>query len=393
MKRILVVLLLITILFSGCVFSEKKTDESPVTIPNKEMIGVWINYNEISELVKNSDSQDDLYININSMLKEFSAFSINTIFLHCRAFDDSFYKSEIFPPSKYCIDSDGKLKYDVLDAFIKCAEKYNMSIHAWINPYRIRNDKNIQEIDKKTLAGEWCTDNTDQRLIVTENCIYYNPASVEVQKYILSGVKEILTNYSVCGIHIDDYFYPSVDVKIDNRIYADYLSNGGKLSLFDFRRENVNTLVSGIYSLVKSYNENIIFSVSPAADVYADCNTHYADVKLWASQNGYVDYLIPQIYFGFEHETMPFNDLLDEWKTLNNDNVKVVIGLGIYKSGKVDIYAKSGENEWIENSDIIKRQITEIKNNNLDGYVYFSSKYLLNNFNNVLENEKNNIIF
>ena len=392
LKKILALVLTIIFIFSGCEKTTKENTEMPQA-PNKNIIGVWINYNEIQNLIKDCDNQTQLNKKIISMLNEFTKYNINTIFLHSRAFDDCFYSSKIYPPSEYCVNYNNELKFDILQSFIDCSKDFNIEIHAWVNPYRIRKDNKTDLINKNTLAGELYTQNfQDQRLIITENSIFYNPAYIEVQKYVLSGIKEILDNYNVDGIHIDDYFYPTINETIDTEIYNDYIKNGGKLSLEDFRRQNVNSLISSIYSLVKSYNQDLCFSISPSADIDADFNSHYADVKLWASQNGYADYLIPQIYFGFQHETMPFEPVLNDWLQLKTDNTKIAIGLSIYKSGMIDSYAKSGSSEWLDNTDILKRQISIINNNEkLNGYVYYSCDYLLNDFNDNLTQEKLNI--
>ena len=393
MKKFLALILIVIFMFSSC---EKSTKENAVTpqSSNENIIGVWINYNEIQNFTNDCDNQTQLNEKIISMLNEFRKYNINTIFLHLRAFDDCFYSSKIYPPSEYCVNDNNELKFDILQSFIDCSKDFNIEIHAWVNPYRIRKDNKTDLINKNTLAGRWYAENpNDQRLIITENNIFYNPAYIEVQKYVLSGIKEILDNYSVGGIHIDDYFYPTTSEKIDTEIYNDYIENGGTLSLADFRRQNINTLMTSIYSLVKSYNKDLCFSISPSADIDADFNSHYADVKLWALEKGYADYLIPQIYFGFQHETMPFETILNEWLKLKTDNSKISIGLSIYKSGKIDNYAKSGSNEWLDNTNILKRQISIINNNeNLNGYVYYSCEYLLNDFNENLKQEKLNII-
>lgn len=391
MKKFLALVLTIIFIFSGCEKTTKENTEMPQA-SNENIIGAWINYNEIQNFTNDCDNQTQLNEKIISMLNEFTKYNINTIFLHSRAFDDCFYSSKIYPPSKYCVNNN-ELKFDILQSFIDCSKDFNIEIHAWVNPYRIRKDNKTDLISKNTLAGGWYAQNPeDQKLIITDSSIFYNPAYVEVQKYVLSGIKEILDNYNVDGIHIDDYFYPTTSAKIDTEIYNDYVENGGTLSLADFRRQNVNSLISSIYSLVKSYNQDLCFSISPSADIDADFNSHYADVKLWASQNGYADYLIPQIYFGFQHETMPFESVLNDWLQLKTDNTKIAIGLSIYKSGMIDSYAKSGSSEWLDNTDILKRQISIINNNEkLNGYVYYSCDYLLNDFNDNLKQEKLNI--
>ena len=118
-----------------------------------------------------------------------------------------------------------------------------------------------------------------------------------------------------------------------------------------------------------------------------------ADVELWASKKGYTDCIIPQIYFGFEHETMPFNEVLTKWCEIKTDKVEIAIGIPLYKSGQKDIFAESGENEWIEKTNIISGMIKTIDNIKLlDGYVYYSLDYLIYDLNTHLEEEKKNII-
>ena len=393
MKKFFALILTIIFVFSGC--EKTKEENQNIDKPqNDNIIGVWINYKEIHSIINECENKSQLNNKITPMLNEFQKYNINTIYLHSRAFDDCFYNSEIFPPSEYCINENNELKFDVLQSFIDCSKEYNIEVHAWINPYRIRKDNKTELINKNTLAGKWYSENPDdQRLIITENSIFYNPSYIEVQKYVLSGIKEILENYDVDGIHIDDYFYPTTSETIDTEIYNEYTKNGGSLSLDDFRRQNVNSLVTSIYSLVKAYSNDLAFSISPSADIDADYNSHYADVKLWASQKGYADYIIPQIYFGFQHETMPFEMVLNEWTNLKTENTKIAIGLSAYKSGESDSFAKSGSNEWIENTDILKRQIQLINNmDTLNGYSFYSSSFLINDYNKNLKQEKLNII-
>lgn len=391
MKKFILVLLAVIMLFSSCTFTvETKEDK---TENNQKFVGVWFTYNEIKDLCNNCNSEVELKEHINEIFTEIKKYKVNNIFLHVRAFDDCFYKSSIFCVSDYCKDNDGNLKFDILYHFIKAAKEFNISVHAWLNPYRIRNDIQIDKISKTSYARKLLDENgNDERIIVTDNSIYYNPSYPDVQNYVLNGIREILENYEVNGIHIDDYFYPTTTEEIDKNIYNDYLNSGGTFKLADFRRNAVNTLISSIYSLVKSYNDDILVSISPSADVEKNYDNYYADVTLWTQNRGYADIIIPQLYYGFEHSTMPFNELLNKWMNLQSENTRIVIGLAVYKAGKEDIYAKSGSNEWLENTNIIANQINAIYNSNAYGWSYFSASYLYKYSSETLKAEKENII-
>lgn len=375
MKRILLLLLSVVVLFSSCTFTSKKQGEK--ITEKQKFIGVWFTYKEIEELCNESNSEGDLKENIKEILTELEKYKVNNMFLHTRAFDDCFYKSLIFNASDCCKDEHGKLKFDVLQCFIEVADEYDISVHAWVNPYRIRNDNNIEKIPQNSFAGEIISqDINDERIILTANSIYYNPAYPEIQKYVLNGIREILENYNIKGIHIDDYFYPTNNEEIDKSIYNDYIKKGGALSIGDFRRNAINGLISSIYSLVKSYDDNLLISISPSADIEKNYNNSYADVKFWAQNDGYADILIPQLYYGFNHSTMPFNKLLNVWMNLSNSKTKIIIGLASYKAGIEDLYAQEGRYEWVENDNIISEQINHISHADAYGWSYFSASYL-----------------
>ncbi len=392
MKKFFYLFFICLFVFSSCTNSKQNSNEEKnIDVEDKKIIATWITYQEIKELVDNSNNEKEFEFNIHEMVSTLKKYNINVIFLHVRAFDDCFYKSKIYPVSKYCANEDGSLKFDVLEKFIEICKPLGIEIHAWLNPYRIRNDNNIGKIPENTLAYKFFNEGYTEGLIVTDNNIYYNPAYVEVQKYILDGIREILDNYYVDGIHIDDYFYPNTSDVIDKNIFKKYKEMSGILSLDDYRRHSINSLIASIYSLVKNYNENICFTISPNGNIDKNYNELYADVKKWLIEDGYADYIIPQIYFGYENEDMPFKNTLTQWTSVNSS--KLIIGLGIYKSGKIDSYAKSGEQEWLNNSDIISRQIKEIINNDLKGFSLYSSSFLVKKTENqILENEKDNII-
>ena len=378
MKKILLVIMSLLLLCSCAkINSDEATKEEPTPEyaltkedSDDEVIGVWL---PIYELSGKSKTESQFKERAKEIIENCELLSVTDIFIQVRANCDSIYPSKFFPPSFY-FSSNGKLNFDALKIFLSAAHKKNIRVHAWINPYRLSSDffkeNTTPEILKKA------------DIIVAGNGKYLDPASQRVNKLVLSGIREILENYEVDGIHIDDYFYPATDEKIDENEYNEYLKSGGSLALEDFRRNTVSFLVSSIFSLVKSYGENKIFSVSPCADIDKNISTLYADVKLWCSQGGYADWIIPQIYFGFENSSMPFDKCLEKWKKLaENSSVRLLTGLAVYKAGQEDKYAGSGKNEWLESNDIIAREVEYLRKNEISGFVLFSYNYVFGNKN------------
>ena len=108
-------------------------------------------------------------------------------------------------------------------------------------------------------------------------------------------------------------------------------------------------------------------------------NNHYLDIKTILSNDGYVDYIMPQIYFGFDNSNKPFKKTLQEWNSLIKNGIKIIPALAFYKSGEYDKYAGVGEYEWITNNDIIKRQVDEIKKvSNYGGFSVFRYDSMFN---------------
>ena len=65
---------------------------------------------------------------------------------------------------------------------------------------------------------------------------------------------------------------------------ADKSSN--EISLADWRRDNVNRLVSGIYKAVKEINSDVTFGISPAGnlDNLRSDLEYYVDIDTWVSK-------------------------------------------------------------------------------------------------------------
>lgn len=357
-----------------------------------ERRAVFISYIELNEYIKDKDSETSKK-NINFILKNMNDNNFNMVILHVRPFSDAIYPSKIFPISKTVLNDEKKAPtYDVLDYFITEAHKKQIEVHAWINPYRISNETNISDITQDHPAHKFL--NTNHIKVIEGKGIFYNPASDEVKKLIIKGVKELVENYNIDGVHFDDYFYPDKTIDLDN--YQIYLAAGGKMSLDEYRLENVSSLIKDVYSMIKSVNKDVEFGISPEGNIENNYSSNYIDTKKILKTEGYVDYIMPQIYFGFENESKPFLEVVKMWNDLIKiDDIKLLPALAFYKSGQTDKYAKSGKDEWINKTDIIKRQVLASRNvSKYDGfslfrYDYIFSKdkqnnYLLEEFNNLL---------
>ena len=332
---------------------------------NKEMVGVWLTYSEISSMIL---SEKGFEAEVNSAIGNMKEAGINTLFFHTVAFCDAVYPSDIYP---FC-DALSVSQTDILKIAVDTAHKNGIKIHAWINPYRVStktNDINgISSLYAKKEIGKMLNGNN---VCFTANGIYLNPSSSLVRSTIISAVREIINGYEVDGIHFDDYFYPTTDAAFDKESFDEYLKAAkNPLTLEEWRRVNVNSLVMGVYSAVKAKSSDLLFGISPAADLDTNYNALFADVEGWLG-GGYIDYVVPQLYFGFQYPTerFRFENLLTSWLDLSGGKADLYVGLAAYKAGTEQ---EPDNIEWQSDNTIIAREIELLRGNGVEGFVFFS---------------------
>lgn len=340
---------------------------------NEYRKAVWIAYYELSEFTKGK-SEYEFEQKINDEFSKLSSYGFNTVTVQIRPCGDAFYLSEYFPSSIYFNGlQGGEMLYDPLEIMCSVAQKYKLNIEAWINPYRVSQDDDYTKLSSDNFAVK-----NKKMTKVVDGKIYFNPAYNKVTDLIVNGVKEIVRNYNISAIHFDDYFYPTQSKNFDKKEYKKY---GDDLSLTDWRRQNVTNMVKRVYEGIKTVNKSVEFGISPASNIENDKNNLYADVETWV-KNRYVDYICPQVYFGFKNVYQPFMFTVKKWvKLCENTDVDLYIGLPLYKANTKDKYAaendKSIINEFKINNDIISRQITYIsKIDKIKGYYIFSFSQL-----------------
>ncbi len=343
--------------------------------PNDGVRGMWLAYFEIGSMYK---SKNGFAAEFDSALKKCEEYGINNLYVHVRSHCDAYYNSDLFPWSAYLTGEQGKdPQADPLQIMIDKAHAKGIKLHAWINPYRVAlNSTDLELLDDKNPAKIWLTDSNpdnDSWVVECKGSLYLNPAEVSVQQLVADGVREIVEKYNVDGIHFDDYFYPTTEESFDEKEYATYrtLVSSNPLPLGDWRRANVNAMVSTVYKAVKSIRPDCVFGISPMASISNNYNTVYADVAAWL-EGGYVDYIMPQLYFGFEYpkEQSRFDNLLKEWLNLfENHSAKLYIGLGAYRIGATD----KDNVEWSKYDDILSRQAKLLnQEDGVSGWVLYS---------------------
>ncbi len=355
-----------------------KPDDTRASKPEKETYkpknhnkikAIWLSQFDMRQVYTDDDGQrdiEDYTARIEQVISNVSSMGINTVFIQLRPNGDSIYPSELFPASIYVTGAYGaEHTYDPFEIFLDLAHSEGISVHAWINPLRCMSIDHIDAISQKYAVKQMYLRGKDTPIKEVGGYLYLDPAYEETRELICAGVREIIQNYNVDGIHIDDYFYPTTDESFDCESYA--AKNTESLSLGDFRRSQTDMLVRSIYDTVKEENSSLLFGVSPSGNNDRNFSELYADVEKWCSEEGYIDYLCPQIYFGFEHSTRPFDSVLSEFSDMTQErDIPLIIGITLEKAqngyeGVGDSWAGDGYGEWIAQKNIIKRSLEAVR--------------------------------
>lgn len=351
-----------------------------------ELRAVWISYLDWEKM---PSEQAAFQAEADRMMNRCAELKMNAVFVHVRPDGDAMYPSSYFPWSKFVTGTQGQDPgYDPLKIFIDSAHRHGLQFHAWINPFRVTGYLNRWEhVSAESPAKQWLGDgdpSNDRWVLKQGGEYYFNPAVPQVRELIIHGVQEVVSGYDVDGIHFDDYFYPAVNNADPNQWFdkPEYDASGSGLSISQWRRENVNQLVRGVYQAVKEIRPSVQFGISPEGYVvHLRSETRlFADIDTWMSQDGYIDYIMPQIYWGFEHKMsdgspapFAFGNNLQTWLDLKSKgNARLYLGLAMYKTGS-NTKDNNTVPEWLRYNDIMKRQVEAGRaTGKISGYCFYA---------------------
>jgi uncharacterized lipoprotein YddW (UPF0748 family) len=269
--------------------------------------------------------------------------NLNAVISQVRPTADAFWPSPLEPWSQWITGTQGTDPgYDPLAFQIAEAHKRNLEYHAWFNPYRVSmgTDPNaLVPTHPARLHPEW--------IFPYGGKLYYDPGIPEVRKFVQDAMFDAVSRYDVDGAHFDDYFYPYPSGTLplpDADTFATY--GGDFTDIGDWRRDNINKLVSEFHDRVGAAKPWVKFGISPFG-IWANksaehpdgsetggtqsYNAIYADTRLWVKQ-GWVDYLNPQIYWQIGLAVADYAKLVPWWADVaSGTDVALYIGQATYK--------------------------------------------------------------
>ena len=306
----------------------------------RELRGVWVatvaNIDFPSRTGLTADAQK---AELDGIVDNCADVGINAIFFQIRPEGDALYSSEIEPWSRYLTGTQGRDPgYDPLDYLIGKAHARGIEVHGWINPYRASASQSYTTVSPN-MAQVWPEYAYDYG-----TGVWMDPGATEVQDRDVEVIRDVVDRYDLDGIHFDDYFYPYPDGNDfpDDATYRAYTNGGGTLSHDDWRRDNVNTLVQRVHDAVAADEAWVRFGISPfgiyrpgqpegisGLDQYAEI---YSDPPHWMDE-GWVDYLAPQLYWPHTQTAQAYGPLAEWWTDQATGQRSMFIGNYLSKLG------------------------------------------------------------
>jgi len=387
---------------------------------SEELRATWV-----SSFVKGfspSSNEATMKQELTRILNQFEELNINCIFFHLRTHNNAFYKTRLAPIKEEYGTYETFEQFDYVPWLIDECHKRGMEFHAWLNPYRIDLDKLGVNATAESVALKYQNyplnpASKKENILITYDSetkrgAILNPASTEVQDYLVSVIQELMTNYDIDGIHFDDYFYQRLNETYaclddpDQEEFEAYckslstpIDSNSETNKANWRRNNIDNLIYKIHEAIVKENQihqrTIQFGISPTGiyrggdgsiqtgpniNTSGHYNTLFCDTYKWVQKN-WIDYILPQVYNSFVNGSASnFADIVEWWnRALEGSKVNLYIGIGSY-------HINSDYGSWKYEEEIFNQLKYLQTMKNVKGVSLFSSTYISNNIDNNTSN-------
>ena len=300
--------------------------------PAREFRGAWIaTVANIDWPTRSGLSSADQQAELIGLLNSAVALGLNAVVLQVRTTADALYDSPHEPWSAYLTGRQGQAPdpwYDPLAFAVGEAHLRGLELHAWFNPYRAGHPSGAQRKDPSHISQR-----RPDLVRRYGDFLWLDPGEPEAVDHSIGVMLDVVRRYDIDGVHLDDYFYPYPVTEAGRRVpfpdrdsYARALGRGETLGRDDWRRQNVDRFIERLYREVKATKPWVKVGISPFGiwrpghpasvrgfDQYAEI---YADARKW-QQEGWLDYLAPQLYWAIDSRGQSFPALLDWWGEQN----------------------------------------------------------------------------
>ena len=393
LRPVLLALLTLASARAATTYTPSAAEPPPVA---REFRGAWVAaVNNIDWPSKKTLTTAQQQSELRAILDQCAALKLNVVILQVRPACDALYASKLEPWSEYLTGTQGQAPsplWDPLEFAVREAHQRGLELHAWFNPFRARHSTG-----NKTFTATNHISRTRPELVKTYGShLWLDPGLQEVHDHSARVILDVVQRYDLDGIHIDDYFYPYVETNLlgkiafpDDASFSAYHKTGGKLERGDWRRDNVNRFIARIYRDVKAAKPWVEVGISPFGiyrpgfpaqikgfDQYASI---YADPRAWLA-NGWLDYLVPQLYWRIDPPAQSFPVLLKWWTENNPKQKQIVAGINTTAIGSSTNYSVSdaGNKGWPAGEIVRQIHLTR-QQSGIAGHVHWNMGALMKN--------------
>lgn len=348
--------------------------------PKREFRGAWlhvvgpVNYTRMSS----SEAQDYIIRQLDRLVEA----GCNAVIFQIRPMADALYRSELEPWSRFLTGSRGKApspEWDPMQFTLEEAHKRGLEFHAWINPYRVSSPG-------EKLPAEDLSRREPERFFRYNNQVFFDPALQENRDFITEVVKDIVKRYDVDAIHMDDYFYPYPSGGVFNADSKSYARLGNGQDKGDWRRHNVDLLIEQLHKAIKKEKPWVRLGISPfgiwrnkssdprgsETNGLQNYDGLYADILKW-DENGWVDYVAPQLYWELDHKAASSRKLVKWWND-NIHNSQLYIGQDVKRT------MDQPDNETGRSNELQTKVELSREYPNVDGNVWWHGYWVTDNY-------------
>lgn len=332
-------------------------------------------------------SQKDQMIKI---LDSLAVNNFNSVCFQVRTMSDAFYKSSYEPWSNWLTGTRGlDPGWDPLAFVVEECHKRGLECLAWVNPYRYASETSVW------IDGGDGTNYVENGWIIDANSgtKILNPGKPEVIDHIVKVLEEIVVGYDIDGMLFDDYYYNSAPDSGDAADYNAYKSAGGTMAKADWRRDNVHKFIKGVYDMIQKHKPWVRFGQAPPGTTYKDAtmaakydlepcpggyelcySSQYVDI-LRLMDEGVIDFISPQVYWGIGSSPSDYAKVTPWWGTVSkrfNRHLFVAQTIQYLTNNGT---ATSGTKSFAEYYDqtMINRKSAQLGST---GSIFYSQKYM-----------------
>ncbi|CAK7282284.1 conserved exported hypothetical protein [Streptomyces misionensis JCM 4497] len=309
---------------------------------------------------------------------------LNTVILQVRPTADALWPSPYEPWSQFLTGTQGRDPgWDPLGTAVREAHARGLQLHAWFNPYRIAN-----HTDPGLLAPSHPARTHPDWAVPYGGKLYYNPGLPAVRAFVQRAMLDAVARYPVDAVHFDDYFYPYPE---DGQTFEDddaYDRYGGAFaSRADWRRDNIDRLVSEMAAAIGRVRPGTRFGISPfgvwrnattdprgsatdaGAQTYDDL---YADTRRWVREH-WIDYVAPQLYWEIGATGADYTTLLDWWAgEVDGTGTRLYIGEALYRAGTAGADGRPAA--WQDPAELSRHLTLAARRPQVGGHLFFAAQ-------------------